>query len=69
MPAEDTPCGVSPWPSWPSTFVTAISLRAEFESRYPKLRGYAHHIYVDGFDMPVLNVGPSDPAPTPTDGA
>ncbi len=48
-----------------ATLGAAIPLRGEFESRYPKLKGYAHHIYVEGFDMPVLNAGPSDPAASP----
>jgi TolB protein len=37
----------------------------EFTHRYPKVEGWAHHIYLEGYELPVLNAGPSDPAPSP----
>ncbi len=38
---------------------------AQFTHRYPKVDGYRHHIYLEGYDLPVLNAGPSDPSPSP----
>lgn len=41
------------------------ALGAQWTNRYPKLAGYAHHVYVEGYELPVISVGPSDPAPSP----
>lgn len=41
------------------------ALRAEFSNRYPKVAGYNHHIYLEGYDLPILAAGPTDPAPSP----
>jgi TolB protein len=38
---------------------------AEFTHRYPKVAGYAHQIYLEGYDLPVLAAGPTDPAAAP----
>ncbi len=40
-------------------------LGAQFTNRYPKVDGYRHHIYLEDYELPALNVGPSDPAPSP----
>ena len=41
---------------------------AQWTNRYPKLEGYSHHVYVEGFELPMVAAGPTDPAPSP-DGA
>ena len=38
---------------------------AQWTNRYPKLEGYGHHVYVEGFELPALVAGPTDPAPSP----
>lgn len=38
---------------------------AQWTHRYPKVAGLNHHVYLEGFELPVLNPGPSDPAPSP----
>ena len=38
---------------------------AQWTNRYPKLEGYSHHVYVEGFELPILAAGPTDPAPSP----
>ena len=43
----------------------AAAYGAPFANRYPKVSGYNHQIYLEGYDLPVLNAGPSDPAPSP----
>ncbi len=40
----------------------------QFTNRYPKVKGYSHHIYLEGYDLPIFSIGPVDPAPSP-DGA
>lgn len=44
---------------------TAAAPRAEFTNRYPKLSGFNHQIYVEGYDLPILNPGLADPAVSP----
>ncbi len=41
------------------------TLSAQWTNRYPKLDGYSHHVYVEGFELPMLVAGPTDPAPSP----
>lgn len=48
--------------------IVAIWLLAQWTHRYPKVEGYNHHVYLEGYELPVLNPGPSDPALPPTDG-
>lgn len=43
----------------------AASASAQWTNRYPKLEGYSHHVYVEGFELPILAAGPTDPAPSP----
>jgi TolB protein len=38
---------------------------AQWTNRYPKVEGYSHHVYLEGYEFPYLNAGPSDPAPSP----
>jgi TolB protein len=37
----------------------------QFTNRYPRVEGFNHHIYLEGYELPVLNAGPSDPAVSP----
>ena len=39
--------------------------QAQWSNRYPKVDGYRHHVYLEGYELPVLNSGPMDPAPSP----
>jgi TolB protein len=41
------------------------SINAQWQNRYPKVDGYRHHVYLEGYELPVLNSGPTDPAPSP----
>lgn len=43
------------------------SSNAQWKNRYPKVDGYGHHVYLEGYELPVLNSGPMDPAPSPRD--
>lgn len=38
---------------------------AQWSNRYPKVDGFGHHVYLEGYELPVLNAGPTDPAPSP----
>ncbi|MFT7035701.1 MAG: TolB protein [Cyclobacteriaceae bacterium] len=44
----------------------SFSAQAQWTNRYPKVDGYGHHVYLEGYDLPVLNSGPTYPAPSPT---
>jgi len=37
----------------------------QWRNRYPKVQGFNHHVYLEGFELPTLNTGPSDPAVSP----
>jgi len=43
---------------------TSIS-NAQWSNHYPKVDGYGHHVYLEGYELPALNAGASDPAPSP----
>lgn len=38
---------------------------AQWTHRYPKVTGYGHHVYLEGYELPMLTNGPIDPAPSP----
>jgi TolB protein len=38
---------------------------AQWTNRYPRLAGYGHHVYVEGFELPAVDAGVLDPAPSP----
>jgi len=40
--------------------------QAQWTNRYPLAEGFDHHVYLEGFDLPILNAGPMDPAPSPS---
>ncbi|CAN5877778.1 hypothetical protein BH23GEM9_BH23GEM9_08410 [soil metagenome] len=40
-------------------------LHAQWTNRYPRLAGFGHHVYVEGFEFPSVDAGVLDPAPSP----
>jgi TolB protein len=53
---------------WSTVLVVSLSGgtgTAQWTNRYPKVEGYSHHVYLEGYEFPFLNAGPSDPAPSP----
>src|SRR4051812_9158028 len=46
-------------------FALPSSMAAQWKNRYPKLVGSSHHVYVEGYELPIVNAGISDPAPSP----
>ncbi|MCG8467150.1 MAG: CehA/McbA family metallohydrolase [Gemmatimonadetes bacterium] len=50
-----------------SSLAPAVAL-GQWSNRYPKVEGYNHHVYLEGYELPFLTEGPIDPAPAP-DGA
>ncbi len=38
---------------------------AQWTNRYPRVAGYGHHVYLEGYELPLLASGPTDPAPAP----
>ncbi len=40
-------------------------LEGQWTNRYPRLAGFNHQIYVEGYELPLLTNGPIDPAPSP----
>lgn len=49
----------------PCLLLFAAAAPAQWTNRYPKMEGYSHHVYVEGFELPLLAAGPTDPAPSP----
>ncbi len=43
----------------------SVDVTAQWNNRYPKVDGYGHHVYLEAFELPVLNSGTTDPAPSP----
>lgn len=37
----------------------------QWRNRYPHVQGYGHHVYLEGYELPLLTNGPIDPAPSP----
>jgi len=48
---------------------TASVCLAQWTNRYPKLKNMGHHVYLEGFELPIMNAGPTDPACSPRDGS
>ena len=40
-------------------------VQAQWTNRYPKIAGFSHHVYLEGYEMPTLGAGPTDPAASP----
>ncbi|MDH3735102.1 MAG: LpqB family beta-propeller domain-containing protein, partial [Gemmatimonadota bacterium] len=47
------------------SLTTAASVEGQWTNRYPKLQGYSHHVYLEGYELPALTNGPIDPAVSP----
>lgn len=45
--------------------VVPLDGAAQWRNRYPRVEGYGHHVYLEGYELPVLTAGPMDPAPGP----
>lgn len=37
----------------------------QWQNRYPRVQGYGHHVYLEGYELPILTSGPTDPAVAP----
>jgi TolB protein len=44
---------------------SAWSLHAQWDHRYPAVKGVANGVYLEEFELPVMGAGPTDPAPAP----
>lgn len=44
----------------------ATNAYSQWTNRYPKVEGFGHHVYLEGFELPIMNAGPMDPAPSPS---
>lgn len=40
-------------------------VNAQWNNRYPKVAGMSHHVYLEGYELPILTNGPMDVAPAP----
>ena len=38
---------------------------AQWTNRYPKITGMNHHVYLEGYELPTLTIGPIDPSVSP----
>ncbi|MDB4891813.1 MAG: hypothetical protein JWL61_3668 [Gemmatimonadetes bacterium] len=47
------------------TSLASTTASAQWRNRYPKLVGSSHHVYVEGYELPVVNAGVYDPAESP----
>lgn len=45
--------------------ILVFHVHAQWNNRYPKVDGYGHHVYLEAFELPVMNAGPTDAAPSP----
>ena len=43
----------------------ANEIFGQWTNRYPKLANVSHHVYLEGFNLPTLNQGATDPAVSP----
>lgn len=43
----------------------APPLEGQWSNRYPEVPSYGHQVYLEGYELPILNAGPMDPAPSP----
>ena len=46
-------------------FALALGAFGQWTNRYPKLAGVSHHVYLEGFNLPTMNQGATDPAVSP----
>ena len=56
-------------PSWLAVILAwalgPAAASAQWTNRYPRVEGYGHQIYLEGYEMPTLTNGPIDPAASP----
>ena len=45
--------------------LTPTLVHAQWTNRYPRVAGFSHHVYLEGYELPLLTNGPMDPAPSP----
>ena len=43
----------------------SVPASAQWTNRYPAVPGYSHHVYLEGYELPTLAAGITDPAPSP----
>lgn len=43
----------------------AIGAHGQWTNRYPKVANFSHHVYLEGYNLPTLNQGASDPSLSP----
>ena len=43
----------------------AAPVHAQWSNRYPLVAGLSHHVYLEGYELPILTNGPMDAAPAP----
>jgi TolB protein len=46
-------------------FLIPATAFSQWTNQYPKVDGYSHHVYLEGYELPIMNAGPMDPAPSP----
>ncbi|MFT5500940.1 MAG: TolB protein [Woeseiaceae bacterium] len=46
-------------------FLIPATASSQWTNQYPKVDGYGHHVYLEGYELPIMNAGPMDPAPSP----
>ena len=49
----------------PAAMAASTLVGAQRTNRYPRLTGYGHHVYLEGYELPLLTAGPIDPAESP----
>lgn len=47
------------------TVATANPADAQWTHRYPLVKGFSHHVYLEGYELPTVAAGPMDAAPSP----
>lgn len=47
--------------------IPAFSVFGQWTNRYPKLANATHHVYLEGFNLPTMNLGATDPSVSPDD--
>jgi TolB protein len=45
--------------------LVATPARAQWTNRYQKVEPYGHHVYLEGYELPTMNAGPTAPAVSP----
>ncbi len=48
-----------------SLFYFAAGVCGQWTNRYPKIANMSHHVYLEGYNLPTLNQGATDPAVSP----